>query len=270
MKGLLFPLLLLAGLGALKAPFEHRLLLRQKQAGFQMAVLSGQTREQLGHAGFVAALSGFRALMADLLWIRAGTAFERVEWPRMQLLMHTATRLQPRAALFWEMAHFHMAYDAATSVRSNASAQPVAALRRKAELEYINIGEAFLRDGIACNPESAQLWQRLGELLSRRKHEPLAASEAFSEAAKRPGALGFVRRMAAYELAKVPGRERDAYEMLRSLYLEGRQEHLPNLLRLIAELEQKLAVPQSQRVYSNSPTPDSSKPRAADAPPRSP
>lgn len=259
------PLLALLLLGGAKAPLEHRLLASQRRAGFQMATFSGQTRSQLGHAGFVAALSGFRALMADLLWIRAGTAFERVEWPRMQLLLHTATRLQPRAVVFWEMAHFHMAYDAATSVRTNTRAEPVAALRRKAELEYIQTGESFLREGIAYNPESALLWQRLGELLSRRKNDPLGASEAFSESAKRPEAMGFVRRMAAYELAKVPGRERDAYERLRALYLEGEQERLPNLVRLLSELEQKLAVPEAQRVYTSPPTPASGKPGAAEA-----
>ncbi len=240
---------LLVGFGWVKTPVEHRLLEAQRGAGFQLATLSGQIRSQLGQTGFVAALSGFRALMADLLWIRAGAAFDKTEWPRMQLLLHAATQLQPRAVIFWEMAHFHMAYDAAHAMRLNVRGQPSAALRRTAELDYVRIGEDFLKEGIVFNPESATLWQRLGELYSRRKNEPALAAEAYAEAARKPGALKFLRRMSAYELAKVPGREQEAYERLRSLYLEGEQERLPNLLRLLRQLEEKLAVPEASRVY---------------------
>lgn len=249
MKKTLCLLGILLAFGCLKTGAEHRLFVAQRVAGFQLATLSGQIRSQLGQTGFVAALSGFRALMADLLWIRAGTAFERTEWSRMQTLLHAATRLQPRAVVFWEMAHFHMAYDASHSMRLNVRQQPVAALRRAAELEYIRIGEDFLKAGIEFNPESATLWQRLGELYSRRKDDPARASEAYARAATKPGALGFLRRMAAYELAKVPGREREAYAQLRSLYLEGEQQRLPNLVRLLGLLEEKLAVPEESRVY---------------------
>jgi hypothetical protein len=247
---------LLAGFGCLKTVAEHHLLTVQRSAGFQLATLSGQTRTQLGQTGFVAALSGFRALMADLLWIRAGSAFDRTEWPRMQMLLHAATQLQPRAVVFWEMAHFHMAYDAAHSMRLNVRQQPSSALRRAAELEYIRIGEDFLKEGITYNLESATLWQRLAELYSRRKNDPVNASEAYAEAARKPGALKFLRRMSAYELAKVPGKEREAYERLRALYLEGEQERLPKLVRLLGQLEEKLAVPESSRVYIHPSAPD--------------
>jgi hypothetical protein len=252
-KKALYILGLLAGFGFLKTGMEHRLFAAERAAGFQLATLSGQIRSQLGQTGFVAALSGFRALMADLLWIRAGSAFDRTEWPRMQMLLHTATQLQPRGVVFWEMAHFHMAYDAAHSMRLNVRQQPVAALRRVAELEYVRIGEEFLRNGLVFNPRSAILWQRLGELYSRRKNDPERASEAFAQAAKQPGALSFLRRMAAYELAKVPGREKEAYEQLRALYMEGEQQRLPNLVRLLRQLEEKLAVPEAFRVYNDTP-----------------
>ncbi len=257
MKKTLQILGLLAGFGVLKTPVEHHLLAVQRQAGFQLSTLSGQIRSQLGQTGFVAALSGFRALMADLLWIRAGSAFDKTEWPRMQMLLHAATQLQPRAVVFWEMAHFHMAYDAAHSMRLNVRQQPSSALRRSAELEYVRIGEDFLKEGIVFNPDSPTLWQRLGELYSRRKNDPARAAEAYAEAARKPGALTFLRRMSAYELAKVPGKEREAYERLRSLYLEGEHERLPNLLRLLQQLEEKLAVPETSRVYTgpSAPTP---------------
>lgn len=238
----LLPVLLIAGFGWMKAPAEHRFLKTQRGAGFQLASLSLDARAQLGQSGFVAALSGFRALMADLLWIRAGAAFERTEWSRMQLLMHTATRLQPRAILFWEMAQAHMAYDAATAMRTDEDHQPSPALRRKAELQFIHIGEAFLKDGIAFNPESSRLWEKLGDLYSRRLYAHLEAYSAYQRAAQLPGAMSYLRRFSAYELAKVPGREADAYAALKALYNEGEPQRLPTLLRLLGILEKKLAV----------------------------
>lgn len=250
MKRAILPLLILLAFGALKAPLEQTLIATQRSLGFQLARLNGNTRAQLGQAGFVAALSGFRALMADLLWIRAGTAFEQTAWSRMELLLHSATQLQPRAVVFWEMAHYNMAYDAATAMRSGSNPLPTAALRRKAELGYIRIGETFLHDGIAFNPESARLWERLGDLYSRRLDNHSLAADAYQRAASLPDAMAYLPRFAAYELASVPGREADAYQKLRSLYDQGEKQRVPTLLRLLAQLEEKLAVPNAERTYT--------------------
>lgn len=250
MKRALLPLLLLVGFGALKIRHEQALLGSQRSLGFQMARLNANMRSQLGQGGFVAALSGFRALMADLLWIRAGTAFEQTAWSRMELLLHSATQLQPRAVLFWEMAHYHMAYDAATAMRSGSNLLPTAALRRKAELGFIRLGEQFLRDGIAYNPTSSRLWERLGDLYERRLDDHAQAYAAYKQAAALPGAMAYLRRFAAYSLSRVPGRESEAYAELRDLYLEGEGQRVPTLLSLLGQLEEKLSVPQAQRVYS--------------------
>jgi hypothetical protein len=250
MKKALLPLALLMGFGALKAPGEQSLTATQRALGFQLARLNSSMRAQLGQGGFLAALSGFRALMADFLWIRAGTAFEETAWSRMELLLHSTTQLQPRAVVFWEMAHYHMAYDAATAMRSGSNTLPTAALRRKAELDFIRIGETFLRDGIAFNPDSSRLWERLGDLYARRLDDHASASEAYERAASLPNAMGYLPRFAAYELAAVPGRENDAYQKLRALYEQGEAQRVPTLLRLLGRLEEKLAVPQTQRAYT--------------------
>jgi hypothetical protein len=260
MKKALLPLVLLLSFGALKVPREQALTQTQRSEGFQLARLNGNMRAQLGQGGVIAALSGFRALMADLLWIQAGSAFEQTAWSRMELLLHSATQLQPRAALFWEMAHYHMAYDAATAMRTGSNLLPTAALRRKAELEFIRIGETFLKDGIAFNPENSRLWERLGDLYSRRLGQHAKASEAYARASLLPGAMTYLPRFAAYELAAVPGRETEAYQQLRSLYEKGPQQRVPSLLRLLGQLEEKLAVPQAQRAYTKQTASDVSEP----------
>src|SRR5438105_477671 len=95
--------LLLAGLlgfGALKLPFEAQLAAAHRAAFFRGARLDLSLRERVGQMGFLAALSGFRALVADALWIHANVAWERTEWGTMKLDFDTVTTLQPRCVLF--------------------------------------------------------------------------------------------------------------------------------------------------------------------------
>jgi hypothetical protein len=240
----------LLAFGVLKTPAEHHLLEEQRASGFQLAQVNNNTRAQLGQMGFVAALSGFRAVMADLLWIRAGNAFEATDWNRLEMFLHSATQLQPRAIIFWEMSHYHMAYDAAIAVKGDEQRQPNQALRRRAEREFHQIGEGFLLRGIGFNPESARLYECLGNLYKNRMQDHLKASQSYAMSAQRAAAMGYVRRFAVFELAKVPGMESEAYEQLKELYLEGPHQRVPTLLTLLKEMEQKLAVPEDLRVHS--------------------
>ncbi len=250
-----FAVLLLA-FGVPKVFLEQRLLETQRLHGFQVAQWNKGLRGQIGQMGFVAALSGFRAIMADVVWLKAYSAFERSEWGRMKLLLDSATQLQPKAILFWEMAHFHMAYDAAMSVRLNEDLQPSDALRRRAERQYLQIGEQFLLDGIAFNPDSARLRERLGTLYANRFHDPSRAADAFLESSRKVGAMDYVRGFAGYQMAKVPGREREAYQLLREVHANKAARGLqfpPTLLHVLADLENKLEVPKADRIGSSAP-----------------
>lgn len=80
--------------------------------------------------------------------------------------------------------------------------------------------------------------------------DPCAASVAFAQAAGCSRALGFEHRFAAYSLASCPGREREAYWLLRFYHDQSERERLPTLERLLGELEQKLDLPPEQRVYN--------------------
>jgi len=63
-----------------------------------------------------------------------------------------------------------------------------------------------------------------------------------------PGAAPWDRRFSAYELSYCEGREREAYEHLRRLYDEGTRERLPTLVKRLRVLEEKLRIPQDQRI----------------------
>jgi len=83
-------------LGALKLPIERDLTALHRQEHFRGVEFNLDLREKLGQLGFIAALSGFRAIVADGLFIQANVAWERTEWGRVLLLFQQITTLQPR------------------------------------------------------------------------------------------------------------------------------------------------------------------------------
>jgi hypothetical protein len=239
---------LLIVFGGFRLSIETALTEHHQGVYFHQARLGLDLREQIGQLGFLAALSGFRSLVADVAFIRAHVAWERTEWGRVLLFFREATTLQPRSVLFWDMAAWHMAWNASVAARQDSS-QPDDALRRKAEREYFALGKDFLERGIKNNPDRPQLYESLARLYKEKLNNHEAAARLFARAAALPSAPERDKRFAAYELSYAAGHEREAYEALRNLYDRGVHERLPTLLARLKYLEQKLAIPLDERVF---------------------
>jgi len=235
------------GLGALKLPIERNLAVLHRQEHFRGVEFNLDLREKLGQLGFLAALSGFRAIVADALFIQAYSAWENTEWGRMLLLFRHVTTLQPRVLLFWDTAAWHMAWNASVAAMNDRN-QPRLALRVKAQREYFALGKDFLERGIKNNPDRPDLYEALARLYKEKYKDHERASEYYAKAATVPGAAPWDRRFSAYELSECEGREREAYERLRNLYDEGEKERLPTLIKRMKFLEDKLGIPQEQRI----------------------
>jgi hypothetical protein len=69
-----------------------------------------------------------------------------------------------------------------------------------------------------------------------------------------PGSRAYNRRFSAYELSYCESREGEAYERLRQLYDEGEKERLPTLISRLKFLEEKLGIPQDQRIPNAGPS----------------
>ena len=248
----LLVLLILIVLGAIKLPIERDLAVIHRQEHFRGVEFNLDLREKLGQLGFIAALSGFRAIVADALFIQAHVAWERTEWSRVLLLFRHVTTLQPRSILFWDMAAWHMAWNASVAAM-NDRAQPRLALRVKAQREYFALGKDFLERGIKNNPDRPQLYETLARLYREKYKDHERASEFFGKAAALPGAPRYNRRFSAYELSYCEGREREAYDRLRQLYNESEKERLPTLITRLKFLENKLGIPQDQRIPDRAP-----------------
>jgi tetratricopeptide (TPR) repeat protein len=242
-------LAMLIAVGLLKLPVERNLAALHRQEHFRGVQFNLDLREQIGQLGFIAALSGFRAIVADALFIQAYSAWENTQWGRMLLLFRQVTTLQPRVLLFWDTAAWHMAWNASVAAM-NDQKQPRLALRVKAQREYFALGKDFLEDGIKNNPDRPELYEALARLYKEKYKDHERASEYYAKAAALPEAAPFDKRFSAYELSYCEGREREAYDRLRSLYDEGEKERLPNLVKRLKVLEDKLGMPQEQRIPS--------------------
>ena len=87
-------------------------------------------------------MSGFRTIVADLLWIDANTAWERVEYGKMNLMLQTVTTLAPHNENFWDESAWHMAYNASVYAIDDPK-QPKIAIRRRAQHEYFMLGKDY-------------------------------------------------------------------------------------------------------------------------------
>lgn len=247
----LFRNLLAVGLvmafGALLLPWQKELQSTATKAGFHSVPLGIDLREQIGQSGFLAALSGFRAPVAAFLWVEAHGAWERTEWGRMAALFNTVTTLQPHSLLYWDIAAWHMAWNASIAALQDKRQQSEV-LRERARLQYIQLGRDFLERGILNNPDSYLLHERLGILLRDKLKDHAAAADEFAKAASISGSPAYLKRFVAYETANVPGRENEAYHLLRALYDQGGMMRTPSVLERLRDMESKLGIPREKRV----------------------
>jgi hypothetical protein len=247
MMRILVVLLSLGLFGAAKLPAEHAITSAHRSLHFRSVTFDLGLRDQIGQLGFIAALSGFRSLVADALFVQAHIAWERTEWGRVLLLFRQVTTLQPRATLFWDVAAWHMAWNASTAAM-NDSTQPRLALRVKAQREYLQLGKDFLEQGIKNNPERPQLYEAMARLYRDKYHDHEHAAEFFEKAAGLPDAPSYAKRFAAYELSHCDGRAREAYDRLHGLYATCINERPPTLIGHLKDLEIKLDIPLEQRI----------------------
>jgi hypothetical protein len=253
MNRALFVLAIILAFGALKLPAERALASEQRESQFAGSELNLDLREKVGQLGFVAALSGFRAVLADFLFVKAHVAWERTEWGRVLFLFRQVTTLQPHVPLFWDTAAWHMAWNASAAAIHDLS-QPREALRVKAQRDYFALGKDFLERGIKNNPKNPKLYESMAMLYRDKYNDHAHASEFYRKAADCPGAPSYDKRFSAYELSYCEGWEAQAYIQLRRLYDEGEQERLPTLIKRLKYLEAKLNIPKNQRIPDAEPS----------------
>ena len=251
----LFALVVLLAFGLLKLPLERACQQSLRGSGLLSPPVSLGLRENLGQMGFAASLGGLRSLVASVTYLQAFTAFENVDWAKVDGLFQLTTRLQPGYDKYWEEASWHMAYNAATSYLYNRKNPP--AIRRQLARDHIQRGISILNEGLRYLPKSGLLWTKLGDIYARRGINPLTddfhaldvkqAGECYLRGFEN-GALPVYERLGAYQLALTddPPSLRRAHEILTRHYQHGVKT--PGLIHSLKLVERKLAIPAEQRI----------------------
>ncbi|HEY6169711.1 MAG TPA: hypothetical protein VI454_16855 [Verrucomicrobiae bacterium] len=100
------------------------------------------------------ALGGFRGLVANFLWVRAGAMQEQGRYFEVVQLADWITKLQPHAAMVWRYQAWNMAFNISVKFRDPAD-----------RWRWVSRGIELLRDeGLRYNPNELQLYQELGLL----------------------------------------------------------------------------------------------------------
>lgn len=208
--------LIVLGWGVVKLPWEIRMTREQRLAtvGF-----SGPTavavREKLGQGLVLAALGGFRGLTANALMLQAHGAWEKQQWVRVRSALEMATLLQPRVALFWDLASWHLAWNAAVAAE-NYSEENNETRRRMEARKWVEAGRDLLERGTRAVPEKALLFQRLGDLHWQRLSDYQAAAVWYREALTKRDAPPYLERFVGYALEKA-GDQPAALDYFRGL-----------------------------------------------------
>ena len=237
-------LLALAGWGL--QPLRHQIQQQESAARLRLPPPDYSQTDALSQQLAVFALGGLRTFAAEMLCVDTTNAWLQQDWPRARHRWQQITTLCPRRANYWARAARDMAKNAVAWVNSDErlSEHERAVLSR----DYLDSAEAFLREGIANNPQSAMLWLQQGafdEDLARRTNFTRAA-QAYQRAVEL-GASPMYLRWVFYNLCRIRGREQEAWELGRRLFNEER--HLtPSLRNLLFVLQHKIQVPADQQL----------------------
>jgi hypothetical protein len=236
---------LLLGFGLVRVPLERGLEAEWEDLYLRGPKLDLGMREEVGQMSYVAALGGFRSLVATVLTLKAHIHWENTEYVQLGKTYDLVVGLQPRTVSYWDEYGWHRGWNERSYYLNNPDLSP--ALREQLADEAGEAARALLDRGIRNNPDDYQLYLRQAELL-REKLKDACGAAGYFEKAWMLGGPAYTRRFAAYMLAQCPGREREALGKLRDLYVEGREHHKPTLVYELQRLEEALGVPPRLRV----------------------
>jgi len=254
-KKLRLLLVVLLGLGASGAALDATLArpvwsaMRARQPALRLESATAG----LGQGITLALLGGFRALVADVTWLRMYVLWERRDLPGCEALLRLVGTLDPRPLEFWLNGARILAYDfAAWRIESAGGYDrvPVEA-QGQIEREQGALALRHLDAAMQFHPESAELWIERGSLQLNRLREIDAAAESYRRAWAQPRAPYYAARLHA-ELLRRTGRKAEALAFLRTLHptLPAADEGAAadRVFERIQELERELGVP-ADRAY---------------------
>lgn len=208
-----------------------------------------------GQGATLAILGGFRALVADLAWIRMYALWERRDLPATETLLRVVTTIDPRPVYFWLNAARITAYDFPFWRVLAAGGFSVVPEDVQTRFSHEQARSALrgLETAMRFHPGSVELWVERANIELNRLRDLDAAAESYRRAWELPGAPHYVARLRA-EVLRRAGRRAEALEWLVRLHPtlpagdEGAAADV--VLGRIRDLERELGVP-PERAYKS-------------------
>lgn len=249
LRAVVLTFLFLFLLGLLTRPLEAPAWQRV-QSG-QPELKLAQMEGALGQGLIIGMLGGFRAIMADFLWIQTNTVWERRERAKLDSMIRLVTSIDPRPAFFWINSARMIAYDVPNwRIREEGGYQAVPEARQAAiDREQAEQAFAHLQRALEFHPQNPHLYLEIGQIYLNRLDDPAQAAPWFLRASEQPGAPYFAARIYA-QLLRRQGQHAEAYDFLKGLF-----RRLPDddpyaqkdiILERIRDLEQTLGLPSSE------------------------
>lgn len=252
--GLLLAIVL--GSGGLRIPLEKGLVSELRPQGFYPQSQAGDLPGQVGVQGAIGLMGGLRYMVAALLELEAFRLWEPPpQWEKLSEAYALINLLQPKNLESWETAAWHHLYNASGYYRHDEHNLPPLQCEVMAR-DYEQRGIEILKNALRWNPGDVQLHMKLADAYRYKLKDFCKAAEVYRAAAALPDAPAFCYRFYGYSLAKCPGKQREAYAVLRQVYAEGLEvfhQHgrliwKPTLIVELNRLERELGIPLGQRI----------------------
>ena len=214
--------------------------------------------ELAGEGVFGGLLGGFRAVVADFLWLRVNALWEDGDLPGTQTALRLVGLVDPRPLFFWVNGARMIGYDM-PGWRIEAAGGPEAvpvSVQQRIDEEQARLAIAHLERGLVHHPRNPWLYIEIANLQLHRRHDVEAAAAFYRLAAVQAGAPYFAARIHG-ELLRRLGRDREAYDWLvavhRRLPPDDPRAVPEVVLARIRVLEEKLALPVAERYRPDRP-----------------
>ncbi len=234
----------LAGTGYLRMPVEQEFTEDLRERKIVQPRIGNETWGEMGQTSLAAAFGGLRTVMASMLSLKAQGNFEENEWYDLKKDYEVITALDPYNEFYWNHGGWHIGYNAASWARSNQKFSP--ARRRIMERDFLEAGDAFYRKGLQYLPDSKTLWFEIGAMWSNEYKRPdyERAAEAFKMTLDSRNPIH--RRRYLFTIARIPGREVEAYEESIRLISQDRSHlKVPTFRCLLVVLATNPDLPES-------------------------
>lgn len=238
-------LLILVLVGLLTRPIEAPAwhVVKAGQPEMNLDAIEGA----LGQGLVVGVLGGFRSILADLLWIRTNTIWERKDRAKLDPMIRLVTTLDPRPEFFWINGSRMIAYDVPNwRIREEGGYQAVPEVRQQAiDVEQSEQAFELLDQALEFHPDRAKLYLEKGQIYLNRLKDDANAAMWFLRASEQDDAPYYAARIYG-QLLRNQGLDEEAYLFLTDLY-----DQLPNvpfaqkniILERIRNLENDLKIP---------------------------